>query len=149
MLPWADYRDGFGSTTSIFWLGLERLHLLTSSEPYRLRAEMLSRDSGRWYSMEYWTFRVDNEANKYRLEISGFSGDEAIVNIDENNGMMFTTIDQDNDLNAQDNCTITQSGGWWFNDCQPYCLACNFLYHTVGDLLRCNESRMMIKRREI
>ena len=28
-LPWADYKAGFGNTTSDFWLGLERLHLLT------------------------------------------------------------------------------------------------------------------------
>jgi len=30
-LPWADYKAGFGNFNSNFWLGLERLHLLTSA----------------------------------------------------------------------------------------------------------------------
>ena len=30
-LPWADYKAGFGDINSDFWLGLERLHLLTST----------------------------------------------------------------------------------------------------------------------
>ena len=38
-LPWADYKAGFGSIESNFWLGLENMHLLTSSQPYRLRTE--------------------------------------------------------------------------------------------------------------
>jgi len=33
-LPWADYKAGFGNITSDFWLGLERLHLLTSTGQY-------------------------------------------------------------------------------------------------------------------
>ena len=41
-LSWAKYRDGFGSISSNFWLGLERLHLLTNSQSYRLRVEMLA-----------------------------------------------------------------------------------------------------------
>jgi len=35
-LPWADYKAGFLSVESNFWLGLENMHLLTSSKPYRL-----------------------------------------------------------------------------------------------------------------
>jgi len=35
-LPWANYKAGFGSVESNFWLGLENMHLLTSSKPYRL-----------------------------------------------------------------------------------------------------------------
>jgi len=38
-LPWADYKAGFGSIDSNFWLGLENMHLLTSSQPYRLSTE--------------------------------------------------------------------------------------------------------------
>ena len=39
-LPWADYKAGFGSTDGDFWLGLEKMHLLTSFQPYHLRVEM-------------------------------------------------------------------------------------------------------------
>jgi len=36
-LSWAIYKVGFGSIYSNFWLGLENMHLLTTSQPYRLR----------------------------------------------------------------------------------------------------------------
>jgi len=39
-LPWASYKNGFGTIGSNFWLGLERLHLLTASSTYRLRVEL-------------------------------------------------------------------------------------------------------------
>jgi len=66
----------------------------------------IQRDTGLWYSVEYSSFSVGPEADKYRLSVSGFSGDEGdalaapvhparIVN-----GMKFSTPDQDNDNNA-------------------------------------------------
>ena len=35
-LPWADYKAGFGSIDGNFWFGLENMHLLTSTQSYRL-----------------------------------------------------------------------------------------------------------------
>ena len=37
MRGWLDYKGGFGSLDSDFWLGLEKLHMLTSSEDYEFR----------------------------------------------------------------------------------------------------------------
>jgi len=75
-LPWADYKAGFGSIDADFWLGLEKVHLLTSSRPYRLRVEVQVLSSSLWYSAEYWSFKIGDEVNeKYRLEVSGYSGD--------------------------------------------------------------------------
>ena len=39
-LTWADYKVGFGSIDDNFWLGLEKMHLLTKCQPYRLRVEV-------------------------------------------------------------------------------------------------------------
>jgi len=36
-MNWDNYSAGFGSIDSNFWLGLENMHLLTSSQSYRLR----------------------------------------------------------------------------------------------------------------
>jgi len=47
-LPWADYKAGFGSTDGDFWLGLEKMHLLTSSQPYRLRVEVQKSPTNFW-----------------------------------------------------------------------------------------------------
>jgi len=75
-LPWADYKAGFGSIDADFWLGLEKVHLLTSSQPYRLRVEVQTWLGNLWYSAEYWSFKIGDELNtKYRLEVSGYSGD--------------------------------------------------------------------------
>jgi len=38
-MSWDEYKAGFGSIDTAdlkFWLGLEKMHLLTSSQPYRL-----------------------------------------------------------------------------------------------------------------
>ena len=37
---WADYQKGFGSPEGEFWLGLEALHQLTSTNDYNLKATM-------------------------------------------------------------------------------------------------------------
>jgi len=45
-LNWQSYKDGFGSIEADYWLGLERMHLLTTSQPYRLRVEMEQESTG-------------------------------------------------------------------------------------------------------
>ena len=75
-LPWADYKAGFGSIDDNFWLGLEKVHLLTSSQSYRLRVEVQDYYTEVWKSAEYWSFTIGDELNdKYRLEVDGYSGD--------------------------------------------------------------------------
>jgi len=154
---WADYKAGFGSIDADFWLGLEKMHLLTSSQPYRLRVEV-QHQSLNWYSAEYWSFKIGDELNdKYRLEVAGYSGDagDSLQYEDEwdgdgafgayyHNGMKFTTYDQDNDP-AIENCAKSLGGGWWYNMC---CLACLTSYENgyqcwAGPVLV--NSRMMIK----
>ena len=74
-LPWASYKNGFGSLVdSNYWLGLEKIHHLTNSGKYRLRIEFKESFAGRWYSVEYWSFKVGDEATtKYQLNVNGYS----------------------------------------------------------------------------
>jgi len=153
-LPWADYKAGFGSIDADFWLGLEKMHLLTSSQPYRLRVELQFKNDLLWLSAEYWSFKIGDELNdKYRLEVSGYSGDagdslqyEGYGGIWYHNGMKFTTFDQDNDQSGN-NCAHNRGGGWWYNACYYGCLTCNSehsrwdAYHELYII----NSRMMIK----
>ena len=60
-LPWADYKAGIGSIGGDFWLGLEKVHLLTSSQPYRLRAEVQQWSTNLWFSAEYWSFQIGDK----------------------------------------------------------------------------------------
>lgn len=74
-LSWASYKTGFGSAGgSDFWLGLERLHLLTSSAKYRLRIELQWIYNGTWSSVEYQSFSIGDEAtSQYQLNLGGLA----------------------------------------------------------------------------
>jgi len=159
-LPWAEYKAGFGSINADFWLGLEKIHLLTSSQPYRLRVEVQESSTVLWFSAEYWSFKIGDELNdKYRLEVSGYSGDAGNALQYEgdrdgdgafgnyyHNGMKFSTYDQDNDEYIQ-NCAYHHRGGWWFDSCSWACLTCketHYEWRTLPSDYVIN-SRMMIK----
>jgi len=160
-LPWADYKAGFGSIDADFWLGLEKLHLLTSSQPYRLRVEVQERSTNLWYSAEYWSFKIGDELNdKYRLEVSGYSGDagdslqyeggwngNGCIGCYYHNGMKFTTHDQDNDLGGG-NCAHERKGGWWYNQCFWSCLTCDTGHYEWWSLPNgfTVNARMMVKQ---
>jgi len=158
--PWADYKAGFGSIDADFWLGLEKVHQLTSSQPYRLRVEVQERSTNLWYSAEYWSFHIGDELNdNYQLEVSGYSGDagdslqydggwDGESGVYYHNRMYFTTYDWDNDNHVY-NCAETSGAGWWYNGCFWACLTCpadNNAWSTVpvGDGYLAS-SRMMIK----
>jgi len=153
-LIWAHYKGGFGSIDADFWLGLQKLHLLTSSQPYRLRVEVQERSTNLWYSAEYWSFKIrdGNNVNKYRLEVSGYSGDAGDSLQYEGDGgifnhIKFTAIDQDNDNLGGDNCASSRGGAWWYNACSWACLTCHYdhyEWHSMGFRFVVN-SRMMIK----
>ena len=77
--------------------------------------------SGLWYSAEYSTFTISDEAGKYRLWVSRYSGDagDAIREqgvYDEANWKQFSTPDRDNEFDAE-NCAFNVAGGWWFGTC--------------------------------
>ena len=74
-LPWTSYKNGFGSFSgSNFWLGLERVNLLTNSSKYRLRIEIKLNTTGDWQSVEYWSFTVgDENSTKYQLNVDGYA----------------------------------------------------------------------------
>ncbi|ESO01561.1 hypothetical protein HELRODRAFT_81691, partial [Helobdella robusta] len=146
---WSTYKSGFGIYYENFWLGLEKMHQLTASADYRLRFEVL--DKGKWYSDEYDHFKINSELEKYSINVSGYCGDRFdVLNYPKSNlvqnGMKFSTPDQDNDRASSNNCASTYSSGNWFNNCGyqnvngPYGSG-NFFY--VGYP---TYSRMMMKR---
>ena len=107
---WQEYKFGFGDLNGNFWLGNDIINTLTTREPMSLRIDMKVFNESS--SVTYSNFSVENEAAKYRLTVSGYSGlagDSLITH----NGMMFTTKDQDNDANEL-NCADRYHGGWWY-----------------------------------
>ena len=81
----------------------------------------IQRDTGLWYSVEYSSFSLGPEADKYRLRVSGFSGDEGdaiaapVGPARIANGMQFSCLDEDNDNAPTMQCA--RLSGWWTNWC--------------------------------
>ena len=70
---WADYKRGFGNLNGEFWLGLDKIHRLTSSGGYKLRVD-LEDFAGNAVYAEYHSFEVKSEGTKYQLSIGNYSG---------------------------------------------------------------------------
>ena len=72
-LGWESYKNGFGDLNGEFWLGNDNLHRLTATDDVILRVDLEDFDGNKTYA-EYTTFTVEDEADKYRLLIGGYSG---------------------------------------------------------------------------
>ena len=70
---WTDYKQGFGNMDGEFWLGLDKIHRLTSSGQYKLRVD-LETFAGNTAYAEYGLFGVASEDDKYKLSVTGYSG---------------------------------------------------------------------------
>ena len=66
-------KNGFGSLSGEFWLGNDNIHRLTDSEDVILRVDLEDFEGNITYA-EYTTFKVADEADKYRLLIGGYKG---------------------------------------------------------------------------
>ncbi|XP_062593604.1 ficolin-1-like, partial [Saccostrea cucullata] len=93
----------------------DAIHILTKDKNQELRVDLQSYNGEQAYAM-YSTFYIRDEDNKYRLTVSGYNG-TAGNSLWYNNGMKFTTKDQDNDLRGNGNCGISCHGGWWYRGC--------------------------------
>jgi len=121
---WTDYKRGFGNLNGEFWLGLDKVYRLTSSEKDKLRVD-LEDFAGNTVYAEYDSFEVGSERTKYQLSIGNYSG-TAGNSLDHHIGSPFSTRDQDND-NYSGNCAVSYKGAWWYNNCQHSNL--NGIYH--------------------
>ena len=70
---WVSYKNGFGNLNGEFWLGNDNVHRLTDSDDVMLRVDLEDFEGNIAYA-EYTTFKVADEADKYRLLIGGYNG---------------------------------------------------------------------------
>uniref|UniRef100_K1RI05 Tenascin n=1 Tax=Magallana gigas TaxID=29159 RepID=K1RI05_MAGGI len=112
---WIELRGGgYGSVRSGLFLGNDMLHRLTSTNPQELRVDMERFNGEKAYAV-YSNFSVGDEASKYQLQVTGYSGN-AGDSLDYHNNMKFSTLDQDNDRDGG-NCATYWRSVWWFNSC--------------------------------
>ncbi|XP_058452966.1 angiopoietin-related protein 2-like [Malaya genurostris] len=112
---WAEYRQGFGNLQGEYWLGLEKMHQITRIGNYELLV-VLKDFNGTSKSALYGHFSVASEFEQYKLNLGRFVSGEAKDSLSAINGMMFSTVDRDNDV-GDGNCAQTHSSGWWHKNC--------------------------------
>ena len=72
-LNWSDYKVGFGDLNGEFWLGLDKIHRLTSSNNSMLRVDLEDFEGNTRFA-HYNMFGVMNENNMYKLNLGVYSG---------------------------------------------------------------------------
>nr|XP_029720825.1 angiopoietin-4-like [Aedes albopictus] len=111
---WNDYKNGFGTYAGEFWIGLEKIHRLTSNQNVELIVELKDYQNNYIYA-RYDAFEIGSEAQKYSLEKLGTYSGTAGNSMKSNAGKKFTTKDNDNDGAASLNCAVSRMGAWWFD----------------------------------
>ncbi|XP_038205896.1 tenascin-N isoform X2 [Arvicola amphibius] len=112
---WRSYVDGFGDPMKEFWLGLDKLHNLTSGTPtrYEVRADLQTFNESAYAVYDF--FQVASSKERYKLSVGKYRGTAGDA-LTYHNGWKFTTFDRDNDI-ALSNCALTHHGGWWYKNC--------------------------------
>ncbi|XP_038122460.1 uncharacterized protein LOC6046429 [Culex quinquefasciatus] len=116
---WNDYKHGFGTVgkSTEFWLGLERMHQITSRKPFEMLIEVKNEEGQHGYAT-FSKFKVADESDGYRL-FDEFRWSEGMINfgLQLSHGEQFSTYDKDNDKSSE-NCGSLYKGGWWFYKCR-------------------------------
>ncbi|XP_054853589.1 tenascin isoform X5 [Eublepharis macularius] len=110
---WRTYETGFGNPRKEFWMGLEKLHKITSQGQYELRVDL--HDQGETAYALYDKFTVGDARTRYRLKVDGYSG-TAGDSMTYHSGRAFSTFDKDND-SAITNCALSYKGAFWYKNC--------------------------------
>ncbi|KAK3083554.1 hypothetical protein FSP39_025285 [Pinctada imbricata] len=111
---WDDYKKGFGKPDKNYWLGNDIIHQLTANRNHELLIVIRDFDDTVRYA-RYGTFSVGSEKEKYKLNVTGYSGN-AGDSLTFHNGSQFSTHDQDNDSDIK-TCAVFYKGAWWYKNC--------------------------------
>ncbi|CAG5126902.1 unnamed protein product [Candidula unifasciata] len=110
---WDDYKRGFGTPDTDFWIGNDIIHDRTSQGYNELRIDLVYK--GIKIFAHYTNFNLTDESSGYLITTGGFSGN-VYDSMSIQNGYKFTTFDRDNDRSDY-NCAVRYHGAWWYNSC--------------------------------
>uniref|UniRef100_A0ABI7WHG8 Tenascin N n=1 Tax=Felis catus TaxID=9685 RepID=A0ABI7WHG8_FELCA len=112
---WRTYVEGFGDPMKEFWLGLDKLHNLTTGTAtrYEVRVDLQTANESAYAVYDF--FQVASSKERYKLSVGKYRGTAGDA-LTYHNGWKFTTFDRDNDI-ALSNCALTHHGGWWYKNC--------------------------------
>lgn len=119
---WSDYRVGFGDPNASFFIGLEKLHQLTTQEPNELIVQM-EHFNGKVRFARYDNFAIGGEDTQYQLLSLGLHSGNASDALRRSKLMKFTTLDRDNDQHLYSNCAVINHDAWWHRSCSDWYVA--------------------------
>lgn len=116
-MNWTTYRNGFGDFwDGDFFLGLEKIHRLTTEQPHELYIHMQNTDKSTFYA-RYDQFAISGEDNQYQLiNLGAFTGSAKKDNLAFAKNQRFSTYDSDND-DSTAHCAVKYQTGWWHKNC--------------------------------
>lgn len=110
------YRTGFGNLNNEFFIGLDKLYMLTSSKQHELYIYLKNFRNEVRYAL-YSSFRIGGVEENFKLkalgEYSGNAGNAMIYYLN----MEFSTPDEDHDIDPARNCANWYRSGWWYKTC--------------------------------
>ncbi|XP_045137526.1 ficolin-2-like isoform X2 [Portunus trituberculatus] len=117
---WSDYKAGFGSPYSEYYLGNELLHQMTHGRMYAIRMDVTLASGGYDFST-YQYFTVYSEEKRYTASLTGtqLSGTSNTNCLVQMNNRVFTTLERDLD-SYNSNCAVKRGGAWWYNNCNYF-----------------------------
>ncbi|KAM8715560.1 hypothetical protein ACLKA7_002587 [Drosophila subpalustris] len=114
---WMENKNGFGNLDGEFFIGLDKIHALTTDRRHELLV-LLEDNDGIEAFETYDDFKIGNEDTQYILDTVGTAKGTAGDSLIFHRGMKFTTLDNDNDDWPGVNCALANTGGWWYKNCQ-------------------------------
>ncbi|KAM7345943.1 microfibril-associated glycoprotein 4-like isoform 2-T2 [Cochliomyia hominivorax] len=113
---WSDYVNGFGDVQEEFFIGLEKLHVMTNyNGPQELIIILKTQNETKY--AKYDNFIVGGTNDSYTLNSLGVYSGNAGDSLKNQLKQKFTTKDRDNDQRHNHNCARLFTGAWWYKDC--------------------------------
>ncbi|XP_030387348.1 ficolin-1-like [Scaptodrosophila lebanonensis] len=130
---WNDYKNGFGHVDGEYFIGLDRLHVLTAGLPQELLILMEDFEGERKHA-KYEGFAIGSENQNYALNVLGKYSGNAGDSLSPQKNANFTTHDQDND-SYEKNCAVLYTGAWWYTKCHSSNLNGQYLHGAYNQSL--------------
>ncbi|XP_046805420.1 ryncolin-1-like [Lucilia cuprina] len=128
---WREYEKGFGGIDGEFFIGLKKLHALTTyNGPQELLIVMEDGNGTRTFA-KYDAFAIGNKTESYKLKRLGRYSGTAGNSLHYHIGMKFSTKDRDNDEYVR-SCAVEFKGAWWYKNCHHSNLNGKYGDNTIG-----------------
>ena len=101
-------------------MGNDVISLFTTSfklAKYKLKFDLQSRNTSKWYYAEYNAFVVLPESHNYNMLVAEYSGNAGKDSLKCHSGQMFSTYDRDHDDWRDFNSAAVTGGGFWTQRC--------------------------------